>query len=201
MVQWALLFSPKIPRGVLEEDTVKSWCAVAFVVVLGLGVFGAELATESLLAVLEKEVAKKSNLGTKKFPIVYVEESIPANIFESFQETAALAGRLLGSREGVAVVYMVADDNLFKSWIKGGIRLDIVEADHAAFTRFPELDHLLLLVTFPMMDKYGNQKLTIVAMQYLHRETYRKINWELGTAMVAQLIEKAADFFWWNPEF
>lgn len=180
---------------------MKTWCAVAFVAVFGLGVFGAELTTESLLAVLEKEVAKESNLGTKKFPIVYVEGSIPTDIFESVQETVALAGRPLDSREGVAVVYMVADDNLFKSWIKGGIRSDIVEADYAAFTRFPELEHLFLLVAFPMMDKYGNQKLAIVAMQYLHRETYRKINWELGTAIVAQLIEKAADFFWWNPEF
>jgi|GEM_PF-3160715 len=172
------------------------------VMALSLGALAIELTSQNLLVVLEKEIGSKSNLGVKKFQRVWVETDIPDKLYEDALRIFAMrAGKILSGRTGIAVVYFVANDNLTRGLVKTGIRIDTTKIDQVAFTKFSDIQDLFVIAMFPVMDKYGNTQLDVVAIQYLTRGTFNKINWSLGLGAVSLLIERAADFFWWDPEF
>ena len=160
------------------------------------------LTSANLRALLQSKVGQMSNLGIGKFQTVWVGEEIPNDLFtETLANLATLSGRSLTRREGVAVIYFVGEDNLTRHLIKVGILRDLAIIDQQSFLTFSSLEHLFVVVQFPLMDQYGNYRLEVVAIQYLNRDTVRKINWELGIALMIQILPEASDLFTWLNDF
>lgn len=162
----------------------------------------APFTSERLVQVLEREIGDKTNFdGVDRFPLVLVGNEISSDLFQSLQEIAIRSGYSLSSRDHVAVVYFVGDDNLTRGMVKRGMLQTIARIDYYAFSNFDSLNHLFVYPRFPIQDDYGNTKMTIVGIQHLYRNTATKFNWEVVINSLPNKIKGGSDFFGWAPEF
>lgn len=160
------------------------------------------LNSENLVKVLEEKVGEKTNFdGVDRFPLILVGNEISSDLFQSLKEITLASGKDLNNRSNVAVVYMVGDDNLTRGMVKRGILQNIARVNYYAFANFDSLHHLFVYPRFPMQDKYGNTKMSVVGIQYLYRNTATKFNWETVITSLPGKIKEGSDFFEWSPEF
>lgn len=158
--------------------------------------------SERLVQVLEKEIGSSTNFdGIKRFPLVLVADEISGDLFQSLKEIANSSGHSLYEKTHLAVVYMVGDDNLTRGFVKRGILQNIARVDYYAFLNFDSLHHLFVYPRFPMQDDYGDTKMSVVGIQYLHRNTATKFNWSTVITSLPDKIKEGSDYFRWAPGF
>lgn len=104
----------------------------------------------------------------------------------------------VGISSGDVRVVWTIRDNITKSMIDGGAKLDVHGVAKVVAESSLPISSLYMEGTFPMTDGYGNFEETTVVKVVFTKETLDKINWD---GLVFKNIYGAADEIWINPDF
>lgn len=91
---------------------------------------------------------------------------------------------------------VIGNDNLSKNMIRGGMLRTAEDIFSEIFTEFDYLEEVTLSINFPMVDSYGNEKLSRVMLIWFTREQAEKVNW---SSFDRDNFPVVADSYWVHP--
>ncbi len=104
----------------------------------------------------------------------------------------------IDSTEGTVIVVFLADDSFTINSVKAGIRSDVAKIMRALKASGHSYEILMISVSFPMLDDYGNATPQRVVMASYAKETIDRINFQ---NFLSKDVYAAADASWIDPDF
>jgi hypothetical protein len=121
-----------------------------------------------------------------------IEISVASSVRKHFDRKQPIKVKLYGKN---LVIEATGKDNLTENLIKTGMHIAIYKVMDE--NRNPPVD-FDFLISFPLIDKYGNSEPAIVMKVTFKSESMTKINWDNFYHID---IERAADRYWEHPAF
>lgn len=135
---------------------------------------------------IKRDVSWNNDYTSSQSIEMYVESSVRKHF--DYPIKVKLRGKNL-------VIEAVGKDSITTNMIKTGMFISIYEVMKA--NKNPPVD-FDFLISFPLIDKYGNSELGIVMKVTYKSESMAKINWKRFLHLD---IEEAADRYWEHPAF
>lgn len=186
----ALIASPD-PKAVPETSAVSASPTIASSAEASKAAAADQKAEEAeQKSKADAEAKAKAEEEAKKNDPVEVAKKVAAKKFDSVQVT-------FNEQTGHILVTAAGRDNLTQNMIHDGMMIGITDS-LKGIKDVKAIKDASFNITFPMVDKFGNESESIVMKASLSADTRIKINWENFTF---SNLPKIADSYWEHPSF